>query len=157
MGHNIHTRSAIQWYRRKLMKNKRPMSHISHLSEQFKSIYTYDYIITLIKRRKNLLSTLSELNGSSFKQTSIPLHPRMHCAKFSWNLASGSQEEGFKISSMYFCYIVIISPWKRQGPLFEQTSIPFTQGCIVPSLVKIGSVVLEKEVIKFRQCIFAIW
>ena len=28
---------------------------------------------------------------------------------------------------------------------FEQTWIPFTQGCIVPSLVEIGSVVLEKK------------
>ena len=29
------------------------------------------------------------------------------------------------------------------GPLFEQTWIPFNQGCIVPSLVEIGPVVLE--------------
>ena len=56
----------------------------------------------LIKRRKNSLSTLWELNGSSFKQT-----------------------------------------W-----------IPFTQGCIVASLVKIGPVVLEKKIFKFLQCIF---
>ena len=33
--------------------NKRPMGHIAHLRKQFKSINTYDYIITLIKRRKN--------------------------------------------------------------------------------------------------------
>ena len=31
--------------------NKRPMGHIAHLRKQFKSINTYDYIITLIKRR----------------------------------------------------------------------------------------------------------
>ena len=31
---------------------KRPMGHIAHLRKQFKSINTYDYIITLIKRRK---------------------------------------------------------------------------------------------------------
>ena len=39
-------------------KNKRPMGHIAHLRKQFKSINTYDYIITLIKRRrkKTLLS-----------------------------------------------------------------------------------------------------
>ena len=29
------------------------MGHIAHLRKQFKSINTYDYIITLIKRRKN--------------------------------------------------------------------------------------------------------
>ena len=32
--------------------NKRPMGHIAHLRKQFKSINTYDYIITWIKRRK---------------------------------------------------------------------------------------------------------
>ena len=31
-----------------------------------------------------------------------------------------------------------------------------TQGCFVPSLVEIGSVVLEKKIFKFCQCIFAI-
>ena len=31
------------------------------------------------------------------------------------------------ISSMYFRYFIIISPWKRVGPSFEQTCIPFTQ------------------------------
>ena len=54
--------------------NKRPMGHITHLRKQFKSINTYDYIITLIKRRKkNTLFTLWEfLNGSTFEQTWIP-------------------------------------------------------------------------------------
>ena len=35
--------------------NKRPMGHIAHLRKQFKSINTYDYIITTIKRRKKTL------------------------------------------------------------------------------------------------------
>ena len=46
---------------------------------------------------------------------------------------------------MDFHYSVIISPWKKAGPSFEQTWIPFTQGCFVPSLVEIGPVVLEKK------------
>ena len=45
-----------------------------------------------------------------------PLHPRMLCAKFGWNWPSGSVEEDFLISSMFFRYFVIISPWKRAGP-----------------------------------------
>ena len=69
------------------------MGHIAHLRKQFKSINTYDYIITLIKRRKNPLFTLWEFNCSSF----------------------------------------------------EQTWITFIHGCIVPSLVKIGPVILEKK------------
>ena len=44
---------------------------------------------------------------------------------------------------------------KRRGPSIEQTSIPFTQECIVPDLVEIGPVALEK-IFKFRQCILAI-
>ena len=38
----------------KSQKNKRPMCHIAHL-RQFKSLNKYDYIITLIKRRKKKL------------------------------------------------------------------------------------------------------
>ena len=34
---------------------------------------------------------------------------------------------------------------KGRGPSFEQTWIPFTQGCFVPSLVEISLVVLEKK------------
>ena len=46
---------------------------------------------------------------------------------------------------MYFRYFVIIFPWKTAGSSFEQTEFPFTQGCLVPSLVEIGPVVLEKK------------
>ena len=35
--------------------NKRPMGHIAHLRNQFKSLNKYDFIITLIKRRKKKL------------------------------------------------------------------------------------------------------
>ena len=38
----------------------------------------------------------------------------------------------------------------------EETWIPSTQGCFVPSLVEIGPVVLEKKIFKFRQFIFTI-
>ena len=34
--------------------------------------------------------------------------------------------------------------------------IPITQGCFVPSSVEIGPAVLEKNIFKFRLCIFAI-
>ena len=44
-----------------------------------------------------------------------PFHPRMLCAKFGCNWLSGSWGD-FYISSMYFLYFVIISPWERAGP-----------------------------------------
>ena len=55
--------------------------------------------------------------GGHFICTNLnPLHPRMLCAKFGWNLPSGSVEEDFYISTMYFCFFIIISPWKRAWP-----------------------------------------
>ena len=91
------------------------MGHIAHLKKLFKSINTYNCIITLIKREKNPLLSLWELNGSSLNKLN-PIHLRMLCAKFGWNWLSGSAEEHFLISSMYFRYFWIISPWKRAGP-----------------------------------------
>ena len=58
---------------------------------------------------------------------------------------------------MYFRYFVIISPWKRAMRfIWKKTWIPITQECILPSLVEIGTVDLEKKIFKFSQCIFAI-
>ena len=48
--------------------NKKPMSHIAHLRKQFKSINTYDYIITLIKRRKKNNIHFMKFIGSSFEK-----------------------------------------------------------------------------------------
>ena len=42
--------------------------------------------------------------------------PSPKSAKFCWNQLCGFWEEDFKISSMYSCYFVIISPWKKAGP-----------------------------------------
>ena len=75
-----------------------------------------------------------------------PLHPRMFCAKFGWNWLCGSGEEDFLIWSMYFFPFSWLSPLgKGRGPSFEQTWIPFIQGCSVPSLVENGPVVLKKK------------
>ena len=69
------------------------------------------------------------------------------CATIDWNWLRGSREEHFLISSMYFHYYIIISPWKRA----------FIQGYFVQSLVKIGQVVLEKKIFKSCQFIFIIF
>ena len=44
------------------------MGHIAQLRKHFKSINTCDFIITLIKREKNPLLSLWELNGSSLNK-----------------------------------------------------------------------------------------
>ena len=46
----------------------------------------------------------------------------------------------------------------REHYSFEQTWIPFTQGCLaVPNLIEIGPVVLEENIFKFHRCIFSIY
>ena len=97
-----------------------------------------------------------------------PFHPRMLCAKFCWNWLSSSGEEDYWISSMYFRYFLIISHWKYGealnlvnlfsqlsplgkgwGPSFEPTWIPFTQECIVASLVEITCTYFGDKLQKF--------
>ena len=139
--------------------NKRPMGHIAHLRKQFKSLNTYDYIITLIKRRINIINFMKIYRF--FIWTNLnPLHQRMLCAKFGWNWPSGSGEEDFLISSMYmyFRYFVIISPWKRVGPFIWTNLNP-----LYPSMLcaKFGWNWLSgsgKKIFKICQCtcIFAI-
>ena len=51
---------------RKDLHNKRPTGHIAHLRKQFKSINTYDYIITLIEQKKKTLSVLLQENWMVF-------------------------------------------------------------------------------------------
>ena len=102
--------------KQKTEKNKRSMGHITHLRKQFKSINTYDYIITLIKRRRKNIIDFRIIYWFFICRNLNPLHPRMLCAKFGWNWLSGSGEDDFLISSMYFHYFVIISPWKRAEP-----------------------------------------
>ena len=43
-------------------------------------------------------------------------HPRVLCAKLGWNWPSGSREQDFLNTSMYYRYFVIISPLNRMWP-----------------------------------------
>ena len=45
----------------------------------------------------------------------------------------------------WWCFVLWSPIWEGHGPSFEQTWIPFTQGYLVPILVEIGQVVLEKK------------
>ena len=75
------------------IKNKRPIGHITHLRKQFKSIIIYDYIITLIKRRKKNITNFMRNYWFFIWRNLNHLHPRMHCAKFGWNWLIGSGED----------------------------------------------------------------
>ena len=67
------------------------MGHIAHLRKQFKSINTYDYIITLIKRRKKPHHLLNEnllvlrLNKLEFPSSKDALCQFwLKCAQWFW-------------------------------------------------------------------------
>ena len=48
----------------------------------------------------------------------FPSHKDTLRQNFGWNWSSGSGEDDFKISmSMYICYFIILSPWKKEWPL----------------------------------------
>ena len=75
-----------------------------------------------------------------------PLNPRMLCAKYGWIWLSGSGREDFLnfVNWKYFHYFVIISPWKRAGPSFKQTWIPFTQGFLCQVWLYIAMTLKQK-------------
>ena len=83
-----------------------------------------NYIIRLIKRRKKNIIKLMRIYWFFIWSNLDPYHPLMLCAKFGWNWLSGSGEEDFLISSMYFRYFIIISPWKRTGPFIWKNLNP---------------------------------
>ena len=89
-----------------------------------------------------------------------PFHPSMLCAGFHWNWPSNS---GFlKLSQCIFAVWLSSTLGKSCGPSFEQNCIhfipaPYLRGFFVPGLGDITLVALEKQIFKFRQCVFAIW
>ena len=116
--------------------NKRPMGQIAHLIKQFKSINTYDFIITLIKRRKNPLFTLQEFIGFSFEETWILFTQGCFMPSLV-EIGSVVLEKKIFKSCQYIIINSQLSPlWEGRGPSFEQTWIPFTLGFLVPSLVE---------------------
>ena len=107
----------------------------------------YDYTITLIKR---------EMNGPYLFELNL-LHSRMLCAEFRWNLPSNSWF--LKLSQCIFAIRLSCPLGKGCDPTFEQNwnlfiPAPFMRGCFVPNLGDNSLVVLEKQIFKFRQCVF---
>ena len=99
------------------------------------------------------LSPLEKGRGPSFTNLESPSPQDAFCQVWL-KLVRGSWEEDFWIMSMFFCYFVIISPWKGWIPWFEQPWIFFIKGSFVPSLVDIGLEVLEKKIFKSCQCTY---
>ena len=61
-----------------------------------------------------------------FIRTSLnPQNPRMLCARLGWNRPSACGKENFSISSVYFCYFIIMFPLKRVWPFIWIKLNPF--------------------------------
>ena len=86
-----------------------------------------------------------------------PLHSRMLCAKFGWKWPSGTGEEAFWISSIFFRYFLIISPWKYGEALNLnklESSSPKDALCQV--WLKLAQWFWRRRFIKFHHFIFFI-
>ena len=132
--------------------NKRPLGHIAHLrysSNQWKHLQKV--IIMVIPLREDILLFL-ELNGPYVQNLNF-LHPRMLCAMFGWNWLSGSW--GKKIVDVFSIFRYYLPLKIIKGGFFVWTNFnSLHKSMVVPSLVEIGLVVLEKNIHSFRQCIF---
>ena len=109
----------------KVTNNKRPMGHIAHMRNQFKSIISYDYIITLIWKGENQSSTFYN-KIIHFYKTLSSFHPRMPYAivwlkSTQWFCRRRFLDFVFSLFGNYL-------PFKRG----------LTQECFLPSLVQFG-------------------
>ena len=109
------------------------MGHTAHVRKQFKSINTYEYIITFIKRRKKIFES--------------PSHKDALCqvwlkfAQWFWRRRFLNFVNVFSLFRNYL-------PLEIGGALnLNKLESPSPKlGCFVPSLVEIGPVVLEKNI-----------
>ena len=79
----------------------------------------------MINRRKNILFSLWDVNGSSFVQTWIPFTKGMLCV-FGWYWPSGSGDEDFKhfvnVFSLFCNYLPLEKSWALQLNKRESSS-----------------------------------
>ena len=125
----------------------RPMDHITHLKNNFNQWTNLHKTNSLIHwyREKKSISPFWEFNGPLFVKFWAP---------FTQLVETGPVvlEKIFKSCLSIFAFRLLFHLGK--GPSYEQTGIPFTQDCFVPSLVETGLVILESEkILKFCQCI----
>ena len=119
------------------------MGHIVHLRKQFNQ---HLIIIMLIERRKKPLFTLLDLNGSAFEQTWIPFTQGYFAPNLVEIGPAVLKMKFLNFRQCIFAFSLLPPPLSVEncGPYLWTNLNLFTQGCIVPSLVEIGPVILEK-------------
>ena len=125
------------------------MGQIAHPRKQFKSIKTYDFIKTLIKRRKNHYLLYENLMVLHLNKLETP-SPKNALCKVWFKLAQWFWRRRFLFnSSIYFRYFIIITPMKRAEPFIRTIMNPLHPRMPCAKLVEISPAVLEKI---FRFC-----
>ena len=113
-----------------------PMGQIAQLTWEIiliKKAHLRKEMIELMKRKTHYLL---------FKNRMVLISKNF--ITFCQNWPNGSVKDLY-ISSMYFAISLLSLLGKGWDPVFEQTWIPVTQGCCLPSLVEMCPVVLEKK------------
>ena len=105
---------------------------------------------TIFKNRQcifaiSLLSLLGNGRGLSFQETWIPI-TKGYFVHSLVEIGPVVLKKKFKVRQCIFAISSLSPLGKGRGPSFEQTWIPFTKGCFVPSLVEIDQVDLEKNI-----------
>ena len=99
------------------------MDHIAHLRKQFNQ-YTYDYIITLIKRRKKNIINFMRLYWFFIETNLNPTSPKDALLQVWLKLGQWFWRIGFFNFVNVFSAFRIISPWKRVGPFLNKLKSP---------------------------------
>ena len=85
------------------------------------------------------------MRGPAFEQTLTPYTPGCFVPSLVEIGVVVFEKKIFKNFNIILHFHYYLPFGKERGPAFEQTWIPSTKGCFVPSLVEIGLVVLEKK------------
>ena len=138
-----------------LRHNKRPMGHINQLTKKVKSINTYDYIITLIKRRKkNFMRIYFVLHLKKPESSS----PKDVLSQVWLKLAQWFLRRGF------FNFVNIFSLFRNNFPLeksvealhLKRLESPSPNDAFYQVWLKLAQWFWRRRIFKFRQCIIAI-
>ena len=92
-------------------------------------------IISPLKRTWPLICTILNLH-----------YIRKLSCKMTYSGSVVLEKKIFKRPHPILAFLRLSPLWRGPGRLFEQFRIPFTQGWFMPSLIKIGMLVLEKKI-----------
>ena len=118
------------------------MGHIAHQRKQFKSINTYDYVITLIKRRKNNINLESPSPKDALCRVWLKL------AQWFWR-------------RKFFNFVLVFSLFRNYLPLekggalhLNRLESPLPRDTLCQVWMKLAQWFWRRRFFYFRKCIF---